>query len=346
MNVLLILFAFLFAPADKTPQEAYIEKYAEMAIAEMHRSGVPASITLAQGLLESSYGKSYLTVQANNHFGIKCHDWKGPSVYYDDDEKGECFRKYSSAADSFSDHSDFLRYRDRYKFLFDLDPTDYKAWANGLKKAGYATDPAYPSKLINLIETYHLFRFDLGDESVLEETEPSQEQNVSPSKPSAPVKESPAKKTRKKKNRTKATFEIPQSPRKMETPVAYDGHSGTFAFSTTRPIYQTNGVPFIYSIEGESYSSIARHYDLFLKEILAFNDISYDAPLAPGTPVYIHAKKKGTSRGLDKHIVEEEGEILRDIAQRYGVKIKSLEKLNGITANHVLRPGDTIKLRK
>ena len=141
------------APKGKSPQEIYIEQFASLAVEEMYRSGVPASITLAQGLLESRYGLLELAVKGNNHFGIKCHNnWKGKKMYYDDDRRGECFRKYPSPEQSYRDHSDFLRYRDRYKFLFDYKITDYKAWARGLKKAGYATDPAYPTKLINLIE--------------------------------------------------------------------------------------------------------------------------------------------------------------------------------------------------
>ena len=143
-----------------TPQDDYIRKYSATAVREMYRSGVPASITLAQGLLESRYGQSELAVKGNNHFGIKCHDWTGKKMYYDDDAKGECFRVYASADESFRDHSDFLRYRDRYKFLFDYEVTDYKAWAHGLKKAGYATDPAYPSKLIKIIEDYQLYDYD------------------------------------------------------------------------------------------------------------------------------------------------------------------------------------------
>ena len=145
----------------QTPQEKYIERYAAIAVSEMYRSGVPASITLAQGLLESGYGMSELALKSNNHFGIKCHNnWKGDKVFYDDDAKGECFRKYDRPEDSFYDHSDFLRYRDRYKFLFDYKITDYKSWAYGLKKAGYATDPAYPKKLIRLIEEYRLHEYD------------------------------------------------------------------------------------------------------------------------------------------------------------------------------------------
>ena len=159
---LLLLVSMLVSavPESSTPQKKYISQYAETAVREMYRSGVPASITLAQGLLESRYGQSPLAKEGNNHFGIKCHDWTGKKMYHDDDKRGECFRVYKSADESFRDHSDFLRYRDRYKSLFDNEITDYKAWAYGLKKAGYATDPAYPAKLIKIIEDYQLYDYD------------------------------------------------------------------------------------------------------------------------------------------------------------------------------------------
>ncbi len=138
----------------------YIHKYKSIAQYEMQESGIPASITLAQGILESGAGRGELTQRANNHFGIKCHNWEGEKVYHDDDRKGECFRKYDHPSQSFKDHSDFLTSRSRYSSLFELHEKDYKGWAKGLRKAGYATDPKYPSKLISLIERYDLHNFD------------------------------------------------------------------------------------------------------------------------------------------------------------------------------------------
>ncbi len=138
----------------------YIDTYATIAKEEMMQYGVPASITLAQGILESGAGKGVLVKKANNHFGIKCHNWKGAKVYHDDDEKGECFRKYSLAKFSFRDHSLFLSNRGRYSDLFKLPKDDYKGWAKGLKAAGYATDKKYPAKLIALIERYKLYVYD------------------------------------------------------------------------------------------------------------------------------------------------------------------------------------------
>ena len=138
----------------------YVHKYKAIAQYEMQKSGIPASITLAQGILESGAGNGDLTKRANNHFGIKCHNWTGEKVYHDDDKKGECFRKYNHPSESFKDHSNFLTSRGRYASLFQLDSKDYKGWAKGLRKAGYATDPRYPSKLISLIERYNLNNYD------------------------------------------------------------------------------------------------------------------------------------------------------------------------------------------
>ena len=137
--------------SQQTTRQEYIDQYRHWAIDEMKRSGIPASITLAQGMLESNNGNSTLATRGNNHFGIKCHDWKGKSIRHDDDKKNECFRKYKSARDSYTDHTNFLMNVPRYSSLFELDQTDYKDWARGLKKAGYATSPSYASALIKII---------------------------------------------------------------------------------------------------------------------------------------------------------------------------------------------------
>ena len=146
-------------PIFNTPLE-YISYFKSVAINEMHLYGIPASITLAQGILESGSGKGRLARQANNHFGIKCHNWTGDKVYHDDDEAQECFRKYKDPNKSYRDHSEFLANRKRYAELFKLKMKDYKGWAKGLRKAGYATDRKYPKKLISLIERYELYKFD------------------------------------------------------------------------------------------------------------------------------------------------------------------------------------------
>jgi hypothetical protein len=295
-----------------TPQKSYIEKYSDLAVEEMYRSGVPASITLAQGLLESGNGLSELAVKGNNHFGIKCHNaWTGSKVYHDDDMKGECFRKYDSPEESFRDHSDFLRYRDRYRFLFDLEPTDYKGWAHGLRKAGYATDPKYPEKLIRLIEEYELYLYDTMQPAANEDK----------------------------------VQQMQQSPAQLEQARPLTGRQReVFSFALSRQMYSQNGVPFIYAAEGETYESIAKSYRLFLKEILKFNDLQQNEELLPGTVVYLKKKKKASHPGLDRYVVEE-GQTLREISQRFAVRMKDICRRNGIGQDHVLREGDVLELR-
>ncbi len=356
LTLVAAVFCLCLISADDSPQQRYINKWADTAVREMYRSGVPASITLAQGLLESRYGLSELAAKGNNHFGIKCHsDWKGKTMKVDDDRKGECFRVYPDADDSFRDHSDFLRYQDRYKFLFDFDIKDYKSWAYGLKKAGYATDPAYPTKLIKLIEDYDLSKFDSmtqaqagkvssrAKDSVSNEPEKSSKVEEKARKQAEKQAEKRARKSRKEV----IPDEIPMSPNSIEQVRQVSRTAAEeFRFSLSREIFMLNGVPFVYSFEGETYASIAAANNLFLKEILAINDLSSDQRLLPGTVVFLQMKKTQAEKGLDKYIVENDGEDLRDICQRFGVRRKSIEKYNGFSTGHVLREGDTIKLRK
>ena len=375
----------LLVSAADTPQQRYIDRWAATAVREMYRSGVPASITLAQGILESRSGLSALAAEGNNHFGIKCHkDWKGKTMRVDDDRKGECFRVYDTAEESFRDHSDFLRYWDRYKFLFDFDTKDYESWAYGLKKAGYATDPSYPEKLIKIIEENGLSKYDSMTQAQASRASSSpskaasappktsdkaSSKSASKSSEKASAKESKAaakaakvskadereaaRAARKAARRERLAAmevipdEIPEAPNALEeavlvTPAAAE----EFHFSLTRPVYTRNGVPFVYSVEGESYSSIASSYNLFPKEILKINDMDAERILLPGTVVYIQQKKNQAEKGLDKYIVEADGENLRDICQRFAVRMSSVCKMNGFSAGHALREGDTIILRK
>ena len=346
-----VILMVLCSASDSTPQQQYIDKWASTAVKEMYRSGVPASITLAQGILESRSGQSPLASEGNNHFGIKCHsDWKGKTMKYDDDRKGECFRVYGDAEDSFRDHSDFLRYQDRYKFLFDFDTKDYESWAYGLKKAGYATDPAYPSKLIKIINDYDLSRFDRMTQAQATKVS-SKEKKVAEMSSATKAKEKPKKVTnhQEKKSRSQEAVPdvIPQSPTIIEQAKKYERTvSEEFHFNVSREVFTMNGVPFVYSFVGETYESIAAANNLFYKEILKINDLSRDQQLLPGTVVYLEMKKKQAAAGLDKYIVESDSESLRDICQRFGVRQKSIEKLNGFKAGHLLREGDTILLRK
>ena len=176
----LTVFASYSFAKNQTKQQSYIDyiqKYAPVAIVKMQEHGIPASITLAQGILESGAGQSELAKKSNNHFGIKCHDWQGEKVYHDDDQKQECFRKYKSAELSYEDHSQFLK-KQRYQSLFSLDIRDYKAWAKGLKEYGYATDPNYPKRLIDIIENYQLYVYDNGTMPTEDLTKKGEEEDV------------------------------------------------------------------------------------------------------------------------------------------------------------------------
>lgn len=367
MKRLFLVFACAFAALSayaQTAQQNYIDKYCDAAVAEMYRSGVPASITLAQGLLESGAGLSEMAREGNNHFGIKCHnDWKGKTMYYDDDAKQECFRKYASVAESYQDHSDFLRYKDRYKFLFDYEITDYKSWCYGLKSAGYATDPSYAAKLIKIIEDYKLYEYDSAPVEQIKKGSgkvilyPGKKETVKKevSEREANKEEKSAAKSEKKSSTTKmqkVTFaqaeeKIPESPLQMEQAEAFVPKKGSFSFDLSRAVFAKNKVPFIYAMEGETYESIAREYDLFTKEILRFNDLAAPEELVPGTIVYLQKKKTSTAKGLNMHIVEENGESLRSIAQRYAVTVKSLMKYNGFASPDVtLYESDRVLLRK
>ena len=320
-KLILLFFTFLTAMSayGKSDQEKYISQYAELAVKEMYRSGVPASITLAQGLLESGNGKSVLAVKGNNHFGIKCHKgWTGKSMRHDDDRKNECFRVYDSPEESFRDHSDFLRYRDRYSFLFDFRITDYKSWAHGLKKAGYATDPSYPQKLIRIIEEYDLHKYDR--KSSRKHSEESSDEVIQQ--------------------------ELPKSPSQIEQDVPLEENMREqFSFSLSRPVYTRNRVPFVYAEEGDTYEILASLYGLFPREILKFNDVRNPDDLKPGDVVYLRTKKNKSAKGLDKHVMEE-GETLAEISQRYAVKLSRIYKLNGFDQSYVPSEGEIIKLRK
>ena len=312
MNLVIALLLSILAPAaSDAPQQKYISKYSQVAVSEMHRTGVPASITLAQGIIESNSGRSDLAVKGNNHFGIKCHnDWKGKKIYKDAEIRGECFRAYKTVEESFRDHSDFLRYRDRYKALFDLSPTDYKAWAQGLKKAGYATDPNYPAKLIRVIEEWKLYRFD--------------------------------------KDRSKnGAVTVPEPPEQMEKVERADAATANenVVFNLSREVFKVNGVRFIVAEEGDTFAAIASQMRLFPSELLRYNDASADTDLKAGDRVYLGKKKNRAAKGLDKYVVEADCESLRDISQRFAVRLSSLMKMNAMSDSKPLAEGDIIRLR-
>ena len=308
-GILLLLLAAVPAAGQKMTRSQYIEKYAETAVREMKATGIPASITLAQGCLESGNGNSTLATKANNHFGIKCHGWKGKSIKHTDDAPDECFRSYASADESFRDHSDFLRYRDRYAFLFDLEPTDYKGWAYGLQKAGYATAQTYAASLIRIIEENGLYCYDRLE---------VQDQQA-----------------------------LPPTPTEAETSIQFKplpGHK-LYEASLNREIRSRNGVPYLIARKNDTWRQLAREYNLFRWELLRFNDLRHGAPLQAGETVYLEPKKKESAPYLDKHVVEE-GETLHGLSQRYAVKMKKLYQYNAMKPGTEPEPGTILNLRK
>jgi len=304
---LLLLPALLFA--QPTPEKkAYVEQYKYFAIENMHLTGVPASITLAQGLLESGVGKSPLATEANNHFGIKCHkEWTGPTFIMDDDEKNECFRKYDQVLDSYLDHAAFLKSRPRYGDLFKLDITDYSGWAHGLKAAGYATNPNYAPLLIKQIEELGLSGYDRVTVAELELM-----RNNQPGVPLPP-------------NTTYAVA--------PEKPKSDDCKPGIFKY---------NGIKTICAKAGESPLAIAERAGVYPWQILKYNDIETDIRFAEGDKVYLAAKKK--SAKVAEHEVGE-FESLRDISQLYGISIEALRRKNQLRSGEELAAGEIALLK-
>ena len=308
VSLLLLAISFLYAQSTRQSRKEYIEKYKDAAIRQMVETGIPASITLAQGCLESGDGNSRLAVKGNNHFGIKCHGWKGKTIHEDDDAKGECFRKYSNAEESYRDHGDFLRYSRRYASLFDLDRTDYKGWAYGLKAAGYATAPDYAKRLIKIIEENNLAQYDKLNENLAKE--------------------------------------IPPTPTQSSASFVLKPESGSplYRISLDREVREQNGVAFIIANGMDTYGSLAKEYKLFRRELLKFNDLKRDCKIPQGTVVYLEKKKKESAKYLDKHVVEE-GETLYSLSQKYAVQIKYLYKYNNMKPGQEPNPGDILILR-
>ena len=347
MKRILLLLAVVacFLGASKNPRQAYIDRYYPLAVREMQRTGVPASITLAQGLLESGAGLSPLATQANNHFGMKCHnDWTGEKFYKDDDKADECFRVYPSVEDSYRAHSDFLRGRERYKSLFELDPTDYKEWAKGLRRAGYATDPGYANKLITLIEDFKLYRYDkmTADElpaeaPAVQVEEPKVQQQEAPVV--VPVVPVPPQTVRKE------TVRVESATNPDETPRTTQGKE-TVSLSLAREVYTMNGARYVRVIEGETWASLAAEYHFSEKQLLRFNDLDAPVALRPGMMVYLDRKKAQAEPGYGKYEVEQDGMTLWDISQMFGIQLKKLRLYNAFRGSAPLEAGDTVLLRK
>jgi len=326
MRIAALVFFFLATAtsfAQKMTQAQYIDKYAQWAMVEMERVGIPASITLAQGILESGNGNSKLATKANNHFGIKCHsDWKGPSVRKDDDRRNECFRKYKTAYESFKDHSVFLQ-KQRYAFLFNLKKDDYKGWAKGLKKAGYATNPKYPRLLIDLIENNKLYEY---DQMVLKGKHKKNNQPVAPEK---------EQELAQKEDPSAPALDLPRLANEESFEIDHPG----------RKVHRNNRVEYIVAKKGDTFYSLAKEFNLMLWQLYAYNDLDKNAVLGLKQVVYIQQKKRRSERKYPTHVMRD-NETLHDVSQLYGVRLSRLYSLNGIKKGDEIPKGEVVNMRK
>lgn len=275
--------------------QQYIDQYKDLAIEQMNRYGIPASITLAQGVFESNAGRSRLAAKGNNHFGIKCHGWSGGKMYHDDDAKNECFRAYNSAYDSFEDHSKFLRNGQRYRSLFSLSRTDYKGWARGLKAAGYATNPKYADLLIDLIQLYKLYQYD----------------NV----------------------KTYDKF------------IVRHDHSEMSA-SQMHTIYSYNNNYYVKVRKGDTFQSISKEMRISASKLAKYNERDKNDRLVAGEIIYLKKKANKASKEYKgrQHYVRA-GESMYSIAQTYGIRLRSLYRMNRLTPDYQIKVGDRLNLR-
>ncbi|MDB5229547.1 MAG: mannosyl-glycoprotein endo-beta-N-acetylglucosamidase [Chitinophagaceae bacterium] len=350
-NTLFLFLAILSTLAVRAQSPAvkeYIAKYKEIAMDEMMRSGVPAAITLAQGLLESQAGQSDLVKQSNNHFGIKCKEnWTGNKVYHDDDARGECFRGYLSAEESFRDHSDFLKTRSPYAFLFKLDPTDYEGWAKGLKKAGYATNPAYAQVLIKTIVENNLQEYSLtalsrmnkNDDALAKNEEPTPGGNSAATQTTAPLKKDEAPRFFETKNAGEPAAPVPNNTSAADV-------KNTILKTGTKyyppGIFNINGCKVVYATAGTSLLSLANLHEVSYQKLIDFNDMDEQDILQKDQLIYLEKKSK---RGATDFHVVSNNETLYDIAQKEGIRMESILSYNRIPKGMEAARGEMIYLR-
>jgi flagellum-specific peptidoglycan hydrolase FlgJ len=331
-----VFFCLMSAGAQRITPEQYVDMYKDAAIAQMKRLGVPASIILAQGILETESGNSDLVKRSNNHFGIKCKSsWKGESVRHTDDAPNECFRKYPSAMESYQDHSDYLYNSPRYAALFKLASTDYKGWAYGLKKAGYATNPRYPQILISNIEKYNLQQYnepDLRDRmtditnaeitaaSVVPVQTPTQNISQKPieSNPSPHVGESIV--VEKETNVFKKLFSAKKNTAKQ----------------------YFNNLRAVMAFKGTSLLAIATQNDIALSKLLEYNDLLHDGLLDVDQWIYLEKKHKEGSPVTHTSL---QNETLHQASQFYAIQLDKLASYNQMNVDAILTKGQTIYLK-
>ena len=302
----------------------------------MKSYGIPASITLAQGCLESNNGNSRLAVRGNNHFGIKCgSSWRGATIRKTDDAHRECFRRYRTAELSYKDHAIFLTSNSRYNSLFSLDQTNYKAWAHGLKAAGYATNPQYAPMLIDIIEKYKLYLYD-SNEKLGKRKKSSNAGNAHVEKET--IKNAPnSNRNNSNNSNKKSALESEYSNIK---PLK---NSPFYKISPNRELFEINGATFLRASSVDTYRNLAKEYNLFTKEILAFNDLSKEGAINEGTIVYLERKKR-KNRDTGSYIVKK-GDTLYKISQIFGVQLKMIYKHNKLDGNNVLSIGQKVVLK-
>jgi LysM repeat protein len=309
----LFLSAALAGAQEMLTPEQYIALYKDIAIREMKRMGVPAAITLAQGILETESGNSDLVKKSNNHFGIKCKtSWTGASVTHDDDASGECFRLYKTAEDSYRDHSNFLRGSDRYGFLFKLDVKDYKGWAYGLKKAGYATNPAYPQILIKNIEQYNLQQYTLAAADEVPKFDAGKYQDD----PAETITEKVA-----------VDEKIPD---------------GASLLDVSDKVISVNGSKAVYAGKGTSLLVVATKNNIPLIKMLGFNELAEDGMLVKDQYVFLEKKSK---TGENDFYIAKERESLYDIAQKNGVQLQYILDYNKFSGNESIAEGTKVYLK-
>ena len=343
--VLIIFNSALLLNLSATAQDGYreqiiqyIEKYAPLAIKEMNRTGFPASIKIAQGIHESGAGKSNLVSRSNNHFGIKCKtSWDGDKVYHDDDEAGECFRKYESAEASYIDHSDYLKSQSRYAFLFEYDADDHVSWAWGLKKAGYATNPVYAETIIKYVETYQLN--ELNQFTDASENEIDLTEYFGMVRSNMPV--NPLTKS------TTNTLAIESGPNKsFEEAEEKIRSNNTKKSNGLYPsgVFRINGAKVVYAEKGTSILSLAKKHKIQASSILLFNELPKKTTLLKNDQLVFLQRKKKTGK-KSYHRVKP-GETLVDISQSEGVQLASLLKLNKMKPGQLPKPGQRISLKE
>lgn len=310
-KLIIAMFGLMIAQSlfgqSLTPQQ-YVEMYKDIAIHEMKRMGVPADITLAQGILESESGNSELVKKSNNHFGIKCkNSWSGGGVNHDDDELQECFRAYKTAEESYRDHSNFLRNNPRYANLFKLDVTDYEAWAYGLKKAGYATNPQYPQRLIKLIAEYNLHQYTTGNAADV----------------------------------VKYDATLFEDDKEVLAEVKKQDQENLDAIDLSSQVVKINGIKCCLVNKGTSLLAIAQKHDVHIAKLLEYNETLTDGLLPVEQYVYLQPKAK---EGSTEYYIADGGETLLDVSNKTGVQLASLQEYNKIDATKKITKGTKISL--